>query len=99
MNVLGCVHMCMGMHMWGGMYIVCGGMCICGGYVPVCVCGYVYVCVGMCKCPQRAVGECQNPWSRSYKQLRAPLDGCWRLNSGVPQEQHVLLTAELCLQN
>lgn len=49
MNVLGCVHMCMGMHMWGGMYIVCGGMCICGGYVPVgrgvCVrvCWYVQV--------------------------------------------------------
>lgn len=90
----------------------CVWVCTCGGVCTLCVeaCvyvvgmylwggGYVYVCVGMCKCPQRAVGECQNPWSRSYKQLRAPLDGCWRLNSGVPQEQHVLLTAELCLQN
>lgn len=98
MNVLGCVHMCMGMHMWG-VCTLCVEVCVYVVGMYMCVCGYVYVCVGMCKCPQRAVGECQNPWSRSYKQLRAPLDGCWRLNSGVPQEQHVLLTAELCLQN
>lgn len=76
----------------------CVWVCTCGG-VCTCVWGYVYVCVGMCKRPQRAVGECQNPWSWSCKQLRDPLDGCWRPNSGAPQEQHMLLTAELCLQN
>lgn len=95
LGVCTCVWVCT----CGGVCTLCVEVCVYVVGMYMCVCGYVYVCVGMCKCPQRAVGECQNPWSRSYKQLQAPLDGCWRPNSGVPQEQHVLLTAELCLQN
>lgn len=49
MNVLGCVHMCMGMHMWGVctlcvevcVYVVGMYMCVCG--VCVRVCWYVQV--------------------------------------------------------
>lgn len=62
----------------------------------LCTCLCIYVC---CVCLLGGQKRMSDPWNWSYRQLIVAWHGCWGPNTGLLEEQCVLLTAESSLQH